>query len=56
MIAKQIMKYKGAILDSGENKTTDKVNGVSLTAAPSEHIRELIQLEKSLQYKIYLKY
>lgn len=45
------MKYKGVMLDTGENKMTDKVNGVSLTTALSEHIREVIQLQRACNGK-----
>lgn len=45
------MKYKGVLPDTRENKMTDKVNGVSLTTALSEHIRELIQLQRACNGK-----
>lgn len=45
------MKYKGALPDTRGNKMTDKVNGVSLTTALSEHIRELIQLQRACNGK-----
>jgi hypothetical protein len=51
LIAIQIMKYKGVLLGTGENKMTDKVNGLSLTTALSEHIRELIQLQRACNGK-----
>lgn len=47
LIAIQIMKYKGVLVDTQQNKMTDKVNGLFLTTALSEHIKELIQLQRA---------
>lgn len=51
LIAIQIMKYKGVIVDTQQNKMTDKVNGLFLTTALSEHIKELIQLQRACNGK-----
>lgn len=47
------MKYKGVILDTQQNKMTDKVNGLFLTTALSEHIKELIQLQRAAMENLF---